>query len=74
MSSLEPRGGRYMSRGAKERRGYQLVVVGGVAGLIAVVGIVLAIAGVMGAGIPLIAAVVAVICWVWFRRLVTPSR
>lgn len=74
MSSLEPRGGRYTSRSAKERRGYQLVVVGGVAGLVAVVGIVLAIAGAVGAGIPLIAAVVAVLCWVWFRRLVSRSR
>ena len=74
MSSLEPRGGRYVSRRDKERRGYQLVVVGGVAGLVAVVGLVLAIAGVMGAGIPLLAAIVAVICFVWFRRLVSPSR
>jgi F0F1-type ATP synthase assembly protein I len=73
MSSLEPRRGSGLSRSAKERRAYQLVVVGAVAGLVAIVGMVLAIAGVMGGGIPLIAAVVAVVCFVVFRRL-TASR
>jgi hypothetical protein len=70
MSSLEPRGGSGMSRRDRERRGYQLVVAGGVAGVVAVVGVVLAIAGVIGAGLPLVAAVVAVVCWIMFRRLV----
>jgi len=44
--------------------------VGGTAGAVAVVGFVLAIAGVIGAGIPLIAAIVAVVCALWFRRTV----
>jgi hypothetical protein len=61
-----------LSRRDKERRGYQLVVVGSTAGVVAVVSAILAIAGVVGGGIPLIAAVVAVICWLMFRRLVSP--
>jgi hypothetical protein len=59
-----------MSRSGKEQRGYQLVVVGGTAAAVAVIGFVLAIIGVIGGGIPFAAAVVAVICAVLFRRLV----
>jgi hypothetical protein len=63
-----------MSRRNKEQRGYQLVMVGGGAGLVTVIGGLLAIFGVIGWGLPLIAAVVAVICLFLFRRLVGPSR
>jgi hypothetical protein len=70
MNSLEPRRPSGLSRSAKERRGYQLVVAGGVSATVAVIGFVLAIAGVIGSAIPLLAAVVAVICAVLFRRLV----
>jgi hypothetical protein len=70
MNSLEPRRRSNLSRSQKERRGYQLVVVGGVSAAVAVVGFILAIAGVIGGGIPLVAAVVAVICVILFRRLV----
>jgi hypothetical protein len=63
-----------MSRRQKEQRGYQLVMVGGGAGLVAVVGGALAIFGVIGWGLPLVALVVAVICLFLFRRLVGPSR
>jgi hypothetical protein len=70
MNSLEPRRRSNLSHSQKERRGYQLVVVGGVSTAIAVVGFILAIAGVIGAGIPLVAAIVAVICVIMFRRLV----
>jgi hypothetical protein len=57
-------------RRSREQRAYRLVVAGGALGAIAVVGFVLAIFGVVGAGIPLIAAVLAVICVVLFRRAV----
>ena len=70
MSSLEPRGGGRMSRRQREQRGYQLVMVGGGAGLVFVVGGVLALVGVIGWGLPFVALVVAVICLVLFRRLV----
>ena len=74
MSSLEPRRGGGMSRRQKEQRGYQLVVVGGGAGVVAAVGAMLAIIGVIGWGLPLVALVVAVICAFMFRRIVTPRR
>jgi hypothetical protein len=63
-----------MSRRQKEQRGVRLVMVGGGAGVVAVVGFVLAIAGVIGYGLPFVALVVAVICLLWFRRMVGPSR
>ena len=74
MSSLEPRRGSGLSRRQREQRAYRLVVAGGVAGTIAVVSFVLAIVGVLGFGLPVIALVVAVICVILFRRLVGPSR
>jgi hypothetical protein len=46
------------------------VLVGSTAGVIAVVGFILAAVGVMGFGIPFIAAIVAVICGLIFRRTV----
>jgi hypothetical protein len=44
--------------------------VGSTAGVIAVVGLILAAVGVLGFGIPFIAAIVAVVCWLLFRRTV----
>jgi hypothetical protein len=72
MSSLEPRGGGRLSRRQKEQRGYQLVMIGGGAGVVFVVGGILAIVGVIGWGLPFVALVVAVICFFLFRRLVSP--
>jgi hypothetical protein len=43
---------------------------GGAAGIVAVVGFVLAIVDVMGFAIPFIAAIVAVVCLLLFRRTV----
>src|SRR4051794_41946406 len=59
MSSLEPRRGGGMSRRQREQRGYQLVVAGGISGVVTVVGGLLAIFGVIGWGLPLVALVVA---------------
>jgi hypothetical protein len=69
MNSLEPRRPSPLSRSERERRGYQLVVVGGVSAAVAVIGFVLAVVGAIGGGIPLVAAVVAIICLILFRRL-----
>jgi hypothetical protein len=71
VSDLTRRPGGPPSRRARERRAYQLAVTGGVAGLVAVVGAVLAIAGVLGWGLPLIAVVVAAVCFFLFRRTVS---
>jgi len=59
-----------MSRSARERRAYRLVVVGGTAALVAVVGIILAVVGAIGWGIPLIALIVAIVCAFVFRSAV----
>jgi uncharacterized membrane protein YgaE (UPF0421/DUF939 family) len=67
---LTPSSGGPPSRRSRERRAYQLAVAGGAAGLVAVVGFVLAIVDVMGFGIPFIAAIVAVVCLLLFRRTV----
>ena len=71
MSSLEPRRGSGMSRSDREKRGFQLVVVGGVSAVVAVVGFLLAIVTSFPGSIAFIAAVVAVVCAVMFRRLVS---
>ena len=67
---LSPSSGGPPSRRSRERRAYQLVLVGGTAGVVAVVGFILAAVGVMGFGIPFIAAIVAVVCALLFRRTV----
>jgi len=69
--SLEPSRSRHPSRRSREQRAYRLVVAGGAFGAVAVVTFVLAIAGVMGFGVPVLAAIVAAICWVLFRRTVS---
>jgi CHASE2 domain-containing sensor protein len=69
MSDLQKRGG-YTPRRAREQRAYRLVVTGGVAGAVGVVSLVLAIAGVIGATLPVIALLIAVISFVLFRSAV----
>jgi hypothetical protein len=71
MGNLSPRPGRSPgSRRQREQRAYGLVLVGGTAAAVAVVGFVLAIIGVVGGGLPLIAAIVAVVCALVFRSTV----
>ncbi len=70
MSNLERRSGNRVSRKDRERRAYQLVVAGGTFGVVAAVGLVLAFVGIIGAGLPLLSAVLAVVCFVLFRRTV----
>jgi hypothetical protein len=68
---LSPSSGGPPSRRGRERRAYQLVLAGSAAGTIAVVGFVLALFDVIGFGIPFIAAVVALVCAVLFRRTIS---
>ena len=68
---LSPSSGGPPSRRSRERRAYQLILVGGTAGVIAVVGFVLAAVGVIGFGIPFLAAIVAIVCGLIFRRTVS---
>ncbi|MEA2412318.1 MAG: hypothetical protein QOC77_2879 [Thermoleophilaceae bacterium] len=72
MGNLSPRPGRSPgSRRSREQRAFTLTMVGGTAAAVAVVGLILAIFGVIGAGVPLIAAIVAVVCALWFRSTVS---
>jgi hypothetical protein len=72
MSDLARGSGGPPSRRGREGRAYRLVLTGGTAGAVAVVTFVLAIAGVVGFGIPLIAIIVAAVCGLLLRR--TMSR
>ncbi len=69
MADLQKRGS-YTPRRARERRAYQLVVTGSVAGGVGVVSLVLAVVGVIGYALPLISIIVAIICVVMFQRQV----
>jgi hypothetical protein len=62
--------GSYTPRQVRERRAYQLVVTGSVAGVVFVGSTVLAIVGVLSATLPVVSLIVAIICLVMFRRLV----
>jgi hypothetical protein len=72
MSELSPRRSGPPSRRSREQRAYRLAVVGGVAGLVGVVGGLLAIFGVLGWGLPIIAVIIAIVCFFIFRRTVSP--
>ena len=68
---LTRRPGGPPSRRGREKRAYQLAVGGGVAGAVAVIGGLLALFGVMGWGLPVLAALIAVVCYFLFRRTVS---
>jgi hypothetical protein len=70
MSDLERRSGSRPSRRQREQRAYNLVMVGSVFGLVAVVTGLLALFTSFGWGIPILAAVLAVVCALLFRRTV----
>ncbi len=72
MADLERRGS-YTPRQAREKRAYRLVVGGTVAGVAGAVGLILAVAGVIGVGFPIVLLVVAVVCWMMFRRMISPN-
>jgi len=71
VSNIQKRGS-YTPRRTREQRAYRLVVTGGVAGTVGVVGLLLSFAGVIGAGIPIIAIVLAIVCLVMFRGMTSP--
>jgi divalent metal cation (Fe/Co/Zn/Cd) transporter len=71
MTDLSPRPNRTPRR-VREERAYKLVMAGGAAAVVSVVTFVLAIVGIVGFGIPVLAAIVAILCGWLFRRTVTP--
>ena len=70
MADLSRRGD-YTPRRVREQRAYRLAVAGGTAGVAAVVTFVLAIVGIGSFGIPVIAAIIAAVCFFLFRRMVS---
>jgi hypothetical protein len=69
MSELSRRPDRTPRR-TREQRAYRLAVGGGAAGVVAVAGLVLAIAGVIGSALWIVAAIVAAVCAALFWRTV----
>jgi len=67
MSNLDRRGS-YTPRRAREQRAYRMVMTGSVAGGVFIVGLVLSIAGVVGAWLPILAFIVAALCIFGFLR------
>lgn len=70
MSDLSRRPGSGISRAKRERRAFQLVVMGGVASVLFVVTLLLAIFTSMSGAVPLIWLIVAVASGLLFRRTV----
>ena len=72
MSDLERRSGSRLSRRQREQRAYNLVLAGGALAVVFVVTAVLAVVGLMGWSLPILAAILAVVCGILFRRTVRP--
>jgi uncharacterized membrane protein YsdA (DUF1294 family) len=70
MSDLERRSASRPSRRRREQRAYNLALGGGALGVVFVVGTILAVLGVIGWSIPILAAILAVVCALLFRRAV----
>lgn len=58
-------------RRVREQRAYRLALAGGTASAVAVVTLVLAIVGIGSLGIPVLAAIVAAVCFLLFKRTVS---
>jgi hypothetical protein len=71
MSDIAKRPSRTPRR-VREKRALQLITVGGIAATVAVVGFLLVLFTSFGAGIPLLAAIVAAICYFLFKRNLAP--
>jgi hypothetical protein len=70
MSDIERRRGSRLTRKQREQRAYRLVLASSALGLVGFVGLVLAIFTGFGAGWPIIALILAAICFVILRRTV----
>jgi uncharacterized membrane protein len=71
MSDIQRRPSNRPTRRQREQRAYRLLMTGGAAGVVAVVGLVLAIATAFPSAVWVIAAIVAVVCLLMFRRAVS---
>jgi hypothetical protein len=71
MGDLTPRSRGHVSRKTREERAFRLVMVGAGAGAIAVLGVILTVVGAVGAWLPVLAGLIAVACFLLFRRAVS---
>jgi zinc transporter ZupT len=71
MSDVAKRPNRTPRR-VREKRAYQLLVVGSLSGVVAVVGFLLALFTSFSWGIVFLAAVLSAVCILLFRRMVVP--
>ncbi|MCA1690270.1 MAG: hypothetical protein LC720_07545 [Actinobacteria bacterium] len=72
MSDLARRPRSRTPRRVRQQRAYALVLATGGLGAVAAAGILLALFGVVGFGAPILAAVAAVVCGVFLRRMLAP--
>ncbi len=70
MSNLAPRKRSNLSRNQRVDRASTLIMVGGASAVGFVVTFVLMVAGVLGAGIPIVLAIVAAVCGFGARRII----
>ena len=68
MADLQRSTGSRMTRRQREQRAYQLTLATGGLAAATVVGLVLAVVGVIGGTLPIITAILAVVCFVLLRR------
>ena len=68
MAGLQKRGS-YTPRRAREQRAYRLVQVGSGAAVVGVAGVVLTVAGIVGAWLPILAFIIAAVCIFMFRSV-----
>ena len=68
MADLERRSSSPLSRRQREKRAYQLTLATGGLAVVGVVGLVLALFTGFGAGLPIVALVLAAVCFVLLRR------
>ena len=68
MANIERSGGGRLSRRQREQRAYQLTIATGALTVVGVVGLVLAVLGVVGGGLPVIALILAAVCFFLLRR------
>lgn len=73
MSDIQRRSSNRPTRRQREQRAFQLVVASGVFGVVAVVGLLLAIVTAFPNAVWVVSAIVAVVCFLLFRRAVGGS-
>jgi hypothetical protein len=70
MSDIERRGSSRLTRKQREQRAFRLVLATSAFGLVGTVGLLLAILTSFGAGLPILALIIAAICFAILRRTV----